>query len=417
MSKQVSGTIVDGGISVDLDANEWTFSNAVVDGITFLPEITENAWGGFQLVFDEAVTELNGKTATVVFFKKNAFNVAEATQELPVDGTLRLYGAHGQYKDIPWSVGSIIQFGSEKQLEHCNVNTSQSVAYLYYKKTNVEVLDGITFENATTMSSTFYQCNGVRFNNECRYLGTTNNEYCYYGAQNINFERELKLTGKCVATFASAASTVQFSGGIDLSAATSLDSAFHSSSVTLPNDNGLLEFTTAATDMRATFYSMGRSGVKRLYITAPNCTTCCNMAVSMSGLQEVYFDAPKCTSCLANSSLGGYRFGVCGSNSSLRKVTTIMPALTEGDYLCESAAKCVEWYGDVSSASSLNAGWSGWCLDAASVKRISETLKKWTSGTHQLSLGINKGLQNDQGVLDDVATIRNKGWTVTLQWN
>ena len=56
-------------------------------------------------------------------------------------------------------------------------------------------------------------------------------------------------------------------------------------------------------------------------------------------------------------------------------------------------------------------------LNKESVLRISNTLPTYTSGTHNIKLGINKELETDEEVLAAITTIKSKGWTVTTQWN
>lgn len=108
---------------------------------------------------------------------------------------------------------------------------------------------------------------------------------------------------------------------------------------------------------------------------------------------------------------------MCGASGSLRKLTTIMPKLLYGTYLAENCTKCREWYGDLSSVTGLQSGFNGWAMDAASVKRLADTLPAFTSGSHPIGWGVDRDLQNDPEVLADIQRVRDKGWSVTLQWN
>jgi hypothetical protein len=59
-------------------------------------------------------------------------------------------------------------------------------------------------------------------------------------------------------------------------------------------------------------------------------------------------------------------------------------------------------------------------LNKASVLRIcvgEKSIPAYTSGTHNITLGIHVDLQNDEEVLAAIASAETKGWTVTVQWN
>ena len=69
---------------------------------------------------------------------------------------------------------------------------------------------------------------------------------------------------------------------------------------------------------------------------------------------------------------------------------------------------------------SLNAAdnmFSGCQLDAESVPRILDSLPSYTSGTHNIGLGIHIDHQGDETVLAAIANAEAKGWTLTVQWN
>lgn len=98
----------------------------------------------------------------------------------------------------------------------------------------------------------------------------------------------------------------------------------------------------------------------------------------------------------------------------------LCPKLSNWYYACQLGSvwgKATEFRGDMSAASSCQGCFDKWSLDAASVKHISETIKGWTSGSHPITIGIAKPLQNDPDVQADIATIRAKGWTVAVQYN
>lgn len=331
-------------------------------------------------------------------------------------GTLRLYGEDGAFKDIPWSVGSNLIMGADGDvIEPYNLNTTTSIAYLYYQRSNMSIPNGITFAAATNFEGAFRQVNGLTFASGVKVCGDTN-RYEFYGAKNVTFTNKVVLTGDCTMMFANAASTVVFNGGFDYtSEAVILDSVFSGTQIAIPDKRNIDIYLPKCTDMRGVFQAL--SGFNTIKVVAPECTTAGNMARAAGGLTELYVDMPKCTTVITQPTSGGGNWGLCGATSALRKLTTIMPKLLSGNWLAENCTKCREWYGDLSSVTTLSAGFNGWAMDAASVKRLADTLPTFTSGSHPIGWGIDRDLRNDQDVLADIQRVRDKGWSVTLQWN
>lgn len=61
--------------------------------------------------------------------------------------------------------------------------------------------------------------------------------------------------------------------------------------------------------------------------------------------------------------------------------------------------------------------WENTILDKDSVLNIVENIPAWSSGTHQLDLGIHVDYQNDEAVAAAISEAETKGWTVTVKWN
>lgn len=331
-------------------------------------------------------------------------------------GTLRLFGEDTEYKDIPWSVGSNLIMGADGDVrEPYNLNTTTSIAYMYYQKSNFSLPNGITFAGVSNFGYAFYQVNGLTFASGVKVCGDTN-QYEFYGAKNITFTDKVVLTGNCTMMFANAASTVVFNGGFDYtSEAVVLDSVFSGTQIAIPDKTHIDIYLPKCTDMRGVFQAL--SGFNTIKVVAPECTTAQNLARAVGGLTELYVDMPKCTTVTTPPTAGGGNWGLCGASGSLRKLTTIMPKLLYGTYFAENCWGCREWYGDLSSVTGLASGFNGWAMDAASVKRLADTLPTFTSGSHPIGWGVDKDLQNDPDVLADIQRVRDKGWSVTLQWN
>lgn len=56
-------------------------------------------------------------------------------------------------------------------------------------------------------------------------------------------------------------------------------------------------------------------------------------------------------------------------------------------------------------------------LDKISILRILNTIPAYTSGTHSLTLGMDASLNGDADIAAALTAAREKGWTVTAQYN
>lgn len=330
-------------------------------------------------------------------------------------GTLRLFGEDTEYKDIPWSVGSNLIMGADGDVrEPYNLNTTTSISYLYYQKSNFSLPNGITFAAATNFERAFYQVNGLTFASGVKVCGATN-QYEFYGAKNITFTDKVVLTGNCQAMFID---TTAITADIDWTNATVLDSTFGRSRLGTQVGGPDIDVEAPnATDLRQTFERV--AGIRTFRLTAPKCIYFNGVVCHMPDLEELYLDLQTATNIDAQGVIGGGRWGVVGGSPKLRKVTIIAPKLTNWYYACQQQyyGVGVEFYGDMSQASSATGMFDKWSLDAASVARIKDTIQAWTSGSHPILLGVDSTLQNDPDVLADIQAIRDKGWSVTLQWN
>lgn len=147
-------------------------------------------------------------------------------------------------------------------------------------------------------------------------------------------------------------------------------------------------------------YLVMQRGVKKLHLKLPIITEW----VGISGLEEIDLDAPNLTLFYENyskslkklkvNSLKIINLNYAASNSPIESIEGEFPVLQSGKI-------------------SVNNG----ILDKASVLRICNTVPTWTTGTHELWLGIHVDHQQDVEVLAAIANAENKGWIMTVQWN
>lgn len=146
-------------------------------------------------------------------------------------------------------------------------------------------------------------------------------------------------------------------------------------------------------------------GIKKLEVTLPKLKNWTGGSTS-NGIQlkEIILDAPNLETFTENYSFELKRFK-CNSlkiknvsnlawQSPIESIESDFPVLENGKI-------------------SVNNG----ILDKASVLRICNTVPTWTTGTHELWLGIHIDHQNDEEVLAAISNAEAKGWTLTVQWN
>lgn len=147
-------------------------------------------------------------------------------------------------------------------------------------------------------------------------------------------------------------------------------------------------------------YLVMQRGVKKLHLKLPIITEW----VGINGLEEINLDAPNIIKFTENyskslkklkvNSLKIINLNYAATNSPIESIEGEFPVLQSGK---------------ISSANGI--------LDKASVLRICNTVPTWTTGTHELWLGIHIDHQTDEEVLAAIANAESKGWALTIQWN
>lgn len=97
--------------------------------------------------------------------------------------------------------------------------------------------------------------------------------------------------------------------------------------------------------------------------------------------------------------------------------TLNLSKLQNGDRMFNGSLRLSRVLTPLSSLTSGNNMFQYCMLDKSSVLMYADTLPTYTTGTHYLTLGIFKGYQHDPEMADALQRIRDKGWTLTVQWN
>lgn len=151
----------------------------------------------------------------------------------------------------------------------------------------------------------------------------------------------------------------------------------------------------------------GFSGLIKISIIAPLLEDATTLIYSLPSLEEVYFELPVCTNYNYFMPGAGKARRVIGSfalcktaaaafniNRSLEEIDARFPALEGGTRLFDGCQLKKQFALD--------------CLNS---------IPSYTSGTHNIMLGIHIDYQNDTDVLTAIADAEAKGWTLTVQWN
>ena len=102
---------------------------------------------------------------------------------------------------------------------------------------------------------------------------------------------------------------------------------------------------------------------------------------------------------------------------NLRRVALSLPKVT---YMTHSFTNCgllTSFECDLPSLSNADSSFDRSILNKESTLRILNTIPSYSSGTHNLGLGIHIDHKTDEEVLTAIDNAEVKGWTLTVQWN
>lgn len=107
------------------------------------------------------------------------------------------------------------------------------------------------------------------------------------------------------------------------------------------------------------------------------------------------------------------------SSTSLTSFTSGIPALTMGDWMFRDCTSLTSFMGDLSVLTDGNYMFAKCKLDLASVQNIANTINNLAaqSKTNRIIIGMAAELNGNTELRTALTTIRNKGWTVTEQYN
>jgi hypothetical protein len=109
---------------------------------------------------------------------------------------------------------------------------------------------------------------------------------------------------------------------------------------------------------------------------------------------------------------------LCFANcNNLEQLILYAPNATNHNLLCDGCTKLTTFNGDLSKSTTLNNAFNKCNLNKKSTILILNSVPSYTSGTHPLTIGICGDLSGDEEILEAITNAKNKGWTITTQWN
>lgn len=391
-------------------------------------------------------------------------------QSNPEPGTLRLYKANGQYTDYHFDIGDVFLTGRDTAVLRTHLNTRTgadyregyyrsnivfpngvtfekitNASYMFKSSTNITLPDSVTFESLTTATNMFESAVNLRMSSGAKFEKLVTANLMFYGANNIVIPDDI--------TFASVTNAQQMFRGIvnvnmpaniTLEKATNCGYTFSYISgmeLALPHHLRLDAATDTQYILRNTKFdgyipfsflkptnmtgfiedSTPSSAVPDKVIRMPNAIC----GVVTTGFGNIFWniarwnavDMPQAT--FAKITSGGTTSGTTSKRFRMPKVTweSLTTAFNKNTYPNYYIMPMPDL-----NLKSLNTGdgmFAKDSLDLVTLRAIANTIKDHsaTGGTHNITLGIDINLQNNEEVKSLVAQIRSKGWAVTEQYN
>lgn len=367
------------------------------------------------------------------------------TEPYAEEGELRLYGRDGLYTVINWTPGDVIIGvpNPDYWRSYINLNTATNLLGQFKNGSNVFVPEGITFAATTNGTYMFASATNVSLPSTATFDSVTNASYMFDSAKNVSGFAATLGKATNFTNFAYKAADIDLTSlnpenGTNFSHAFCRATRVSVDPVKILNNGKVINLAAAFA------WNSYIEWPDELEINLPACTDLSAFISSSttgtpnSSPKHLVINAPNVTTISTNAD-GAGREG-CAINTRLITLEAHMPKLVDWIYAFEYNTNLVSFKGtatamttgtqtfqnnkkmsrfdcDLPALSTASAMFNGCVLDAYSVKKIATGIKTWTSGSHPITIGIAKPLQNDPDVLADIAAIRAKGWTVTVQYN
>ena len=139
----------------------------------------------------------------------------------------------------------------------------------------------------------------------------------------------------------------------------------------------------------------------------PSLTNASSMFYRCSALPSFNINLPSVTTSMQ-------MFENC---KKLTSFSGALPKLSNANYMFNGDDKLINFSSELPKLSSAIGMFILCKLGKASTIKICSSLPSYTSGTHNITIGIHVDHQSDEEVLAAIDNATAKGWTVTTQWN
>ena len=172
--------------------------------------------------------------------------------------------------------------------------------------------------------------------------------------------------------------------------------------------NVKLSLPLVTTDQRSMFESCP---IDFLYLNAPRLTNLCALLANTNGnLEEIS------TENLIVGNVTDLSF-FARNATNLKRVFFSFNYVTNGFYTFEKDINLCVFDSELPKLSEGDGMFASCQLDKSSSLKVLNSIPSYTSGTHNITMGIHIDHQNDTEVLAAIENASSKGWTVTYQWN
>ena len=411
-----------------------TEPHLTLDFVAAEPEQVEVTPTVRPLTYTYSATEVDGQ---LVF--------GPYTEPYAEEGELRLYGKDGLYTVIEWTAGDVIIGvpNPDDWRPYINLNTTTNLEGQFKNAPNAFVPEGITFGAATNGSYMFNNAKNVSLPTTVTFASLTNASYMFQSASKVNGFASTLDRATNFSYFAHRASDINLMS-LNPANGTNFSHAF-CRATRVSVDPAKIVNNGKVTNLASAFaFNVYTEWLDELEINLPVCTDLSSFMSTYTtstphpSPKHLVINAPNVTT-ISTSADGEGRYG-CAINTRMETLEAHMPrladwiygfeyntnlvsfkgtatAMTTGTYTFQGNQKMSRFDCDLPALSTASAMFNGCVLDAYSVKKIATGIKTWTSGSHPITIGIAKPLQNDPDVLADIQAIRDKGWAVTVQYN
>lgn len=172
----------------------------------------------------------------------------------------------------------------------------------------------------------------------------------------------------------------------------------------------LEEFSLPLDSLTSGYYMFRGTKLHTFHTTNLN-----NLTNAQSMFYGVFLNIDTWTYDLPNVTNG--EWGFPGGNLKIKQWKGNLNKLSNGYNMFNNQQTLFSFESDLPQLSRADGFMSGTILNKQSALRVLTTIPKYTSGTHNLTIGIHIDNQFDEDIIAAINSANDNGWNVTNQWN